>query len=253
VRVRTLRFVALGVAAAVVAGCRSTPSAGDAAAPEPVGEPEISVQEESPEPDPGPPPATVAQATDPVVRVYEKVGDRKPFVKFEHPDSLGTPRVFLVRDVKEPWVHVYLPMRPNGASGWIRSSALLLFANPYRIAVDLSANRLRVYDGAEVIMSEHVATGTGGTPTPTGVFYVTMLVEPPDPGGPYGPYAYGLSAYSEVLFSFGGGEGQVAIHGTNDPSSIGQAVSHGCIRMDNESITKLTKVLPLGTPVRIRR
>jgi len=44
----------------------------------------------------------------------------------------------------------------------------------------------------------------------------------------------------------------VAIHGTNAPWLIGQAVSHGCIRMNNAAITRLARVVPLGTPVRIR-
>ena len=65
----------------------------------------------------------------------------------------------------------------------------------------------------------------------------------------YGPFALGLSGYSEVLSEFGGGDGQIGIHGTDDPSTIGQAVSHGCIRVPNDVITRLNEVLPLGTPV----
>jgi lipoprotein-anchoring transpeptidase ErfK/SrfK len=86
------------------------------------------------------------------------------------------------------------------------------------------------------------------------VFYIKELLQPPNPNGPYGPYAYGLSGFTTVkeLANFEGGEGTIGIHGTNDPSSIGTSVSHGCVRMRNEDITKLAKVLPLGTPVDIQ-
>jgi lipoprotein-anchoring transpeptidase ErfK/SrfK len=78
------------------------------------------------------------------------------------------------------------------------------------------------------------------------------LLQPPDPNGVYGAFAYGLSGFSNVLTSFAGGEGVVGIHGTNDPSSIGKDVSAGCIRMSNEGIKKLAARLPLGVPVEIK-
>ena len=67
----------------------------------------------------------------------------------------------------------------------------------------------------------------------------------------YGTYAYGLSAFSDVLTDWAGG-GIIGLHGTNDPSSIGDRKSHGCIRMYNSDIEKLVPVLPLGTPIEIR-
>ena len=60
-----------------------------------------------------------------------------------------------------------------------------------------------------------------------------------------------MSGYSEVLFEFAGGNGVVGIHGTNNPSLLGTDVSHGCIRMSNEGITRLADTLPLGVPVEI--
>jgi lipoprotein-anchoring transpeptidase ErfK/SrfK len=72
-----------------------------------------------------------------------------------------------------------------------------------------------------------------------------------DRAGAYGPYAFGLSAHSNVLYSFGGGPGQIGLHGTNNPASLGTNASHGCIRISNAGITKLARLLPLGTPVTI--
>jgi lipoprotein-anchoring transpeptidase ErfK/SrfK len=67
----------------------------------------------------------------------------------------------------------------------------------------------------------------------------------------YGPYAYGLSSHSEALETFNGGDAEIGIHGNNDASVLGKNVTHGCIRMDNDEITKLSKLLPLGTRVDI--
>ena len=91
--------------------------------------------------------------------------------------------------------------------------------------------------------------GAGDTPTPTGNFYLYVLLKSPDPGGPYGPYAYGLSSHSDALATFAGGDAEIGIHGNNDASALGQNVSHGCIRMDNDGITALAGQLPFGTPV----
>jgi lipoprotein-anchoring transpeptidase ErfK/SrfK len=67
----------------------------------------------------------------------------------------------------------------------------------------------------------------------------------------YGPYAYGLSGHSEVLTQFNGGDAELGIHGNNDESVLGKSVTHGCIRISNDSITRLAGMLPLGTPVEI--
>jgi lipoprotein-anchoring transpeptidase ErfK/SrfK len=91
------------------------------------------------------------------------------------------------------------------------------------------------------------------TPTPVGLYYITELLKQPDPTGPYGPYAFGLSAHSDVLNEFAGRDGILGLHGTDFPQGIGTNVSHGCIRMSNHAITKLAHVLPVGTPVRITR
>ena len=76
-----------------------------------------------------------------------------------------------------------------------------------------------------------------------------MLLQAPDPTTAYGPYAYGLSSHSDALDTFAGSDAEIGIHGNNDASVLGQDVSHGCVRMDNDAITALSKQLPLGTPV----
>ena len=162
----------------------------------------------------------------------------------------GVPQVFLVRDQRpDGWVEVLLPVRPNGSTGWVRTSEITLTPNPFHIAVSLSAHTITVTNARAVVYTGPVAVGAGDTPTPTGNFYLYVLLKSPDPGGPYGPYAYGLSSHSDALETFAGGDAEIGIHGNNDASALGQNVSHGCIRMDNDGITALAGQLPLGTPV----
>lgn len=194
----------------------------------------------------------VAEAAVPRVPVFREPDAREPFLRLERQGAFGEPRVFLVQQERDEWLQTLLPMEPNGSEGWIRARDVTLSEHTYRIRVDLSGRRLTVYEGDRIALRETVAVGQPNAPTPTGLFFTTVLVKPDDPSGPYGRYAYGLSAYSEVYEEFAGGPGQVAIHGTNAPSLIGQAVSHGCIRMENPAITRLARTVPLGTPVRIR-
>ncbi len=194
--------------------------------------------------------STVATAT--VPRIEARVApdlDAEVIVDLAHPIESGSPLVFQVLNERDGWVEVLLPVRPNGSKGWVLGSTVELTRNQYRIEVDTGAHRLTVFENGRVRMEVPVAIGTGATPTPLGEFYLTELLQPPDPTGPYGTYAYGLSGYSETLQSFNGGDGVIGLHGTNDPSSLGTDVSHGCIRLANETITELAKILPLGTPV----
>jgi lipoprotein-anchoring transpeptidase ErfK/SrfK len=158
---------------------------------------------------------------------------------------------------EEGWLQVALPVRPNGSTGWIRTADVELRPVEVAVEVDLETRELTVRDltvpaGEEdVILRAPTAIGDADHPTPTGAFFVTDKLDTGDPRGPYGPYAVGLSAYSEVLTEFAGGEGQVGIHGTDAPASIGQAASKGCLRVDNGVVEQLAGLLPLGTPVTI--
>lgn len=169
--------------------------------------------------------------------------------------GFGSRTVALVTDdgaaAADGWLEVLLPGRPNGATGWVRADDVELREVALEVRVDLDARTIAVFDGGERLLTTAIAIGDPDHPTPTGRFYVVDKLETPDPGGAYGPFAIGLSARSEVLTDFGGGDGQIGIHGTNAPDSIGRAVSHGCLRVDNEVITQMADLLPLGTPVTI--
>lgn len=194
----------------------------------------------------------VAQVTVPAVDVFETPGAATPTTRLANPNENGAPLVFLAISYQEGWLEVLLPLRPNGSRGWIREHDVELTAHRYRVRVELDRHRITVWEGTKPILQEPIGVGGNRRPTPTGVYYLTELLRPPDPNGRYGPYAFGISGYSDVLTSFRGGDGGVGIHGTNEPSSIGGDTTHGCIRLRNEAITRLARILPLGTPVFIR-
>ena len=193
----------------------------------------------------------VAQAGGDLVQVYATAAEDQPTVALDSPNENGAPLVFLVEQSQGDWLQVLLPVRPNGSTGWIRAADVQVATDPYRIEIALAAHQLSVYERDQLIAEHPIGVGTASTPTPGGKYYIKELLEPPSPDGPYGPYAYGLSGFSNVLDEFNGGDGVIGIHGTNDPSTIGTDVSHGCIRLTNDAITELVGYLPLGTPVHI--
>jgi lipoprotein-anchoring transpeptidase ErfK/SrfK len=108
----------------------------------------------------------------------------------------------------------------------------------YRIVVDVSERKLRLYDDQKLIKTYPVGVGKIVSKTPTGDYLIVN--KEPNPGGPYGAYWMGLS------------KRHYGIHGTNRPSSIGKMVSKGCIRMYNKDVIELVNTVPLGTHVSIR-
>jgi lipoprotein-anchoring transpeptidase ErfK/SrfK len=167
----------------------------------------------------------------------------------DDPIASGAPLVLLITATQPGWLEVLLPVRPNGSRAWVRGSDVSVEEDDWRVEVHLTDHQLVVFDGPELWMAEPIAVGREPTPTPGGTFYLTELLQPPDPNGDYGPYAFGLSGFSDDLTSFNGGDGRLGLHGTDDPGSLGLDVSHGCIRVSNEAITQLARTLPLGTPV----
>ena len=144
---------------------------------------------------------------------------------------------------------VELPIRPNGSRGWIDRTKVSLASHDYRLVVELTDHRLLTLQAGKKILSVPIGVGKGQTPTPNGTYYITELLKPPTTSSVYGTYAYGLSGFSEVLQRFGDGDGQVGIHGTNDPTSIGNFVSWGCVRLQNEEILDLYNRVKVGTQV----
>jgi hypothetical protein len=227
---------------------------------------------ESPAPDaPAPPAVEVATAAPAPVTAESlpvgwtlaaKTGDElavrvfpgAPFVSRTIPAAtiLGTRTVVRVLEgPRDGWARVSLPGRPNGGTGWVVASELELFEVDRAVLVELGEFRLTVTVAGEPVLTTPVAVGSPRNPTPTGEFYVTDVVDTGNPGGPWGPHAFGLSARSDTITEFNGGDGIIAVHGTNRPSSIGGAASLGCVRVPNEISMALAELLVPGVPVTI--
>ncbi|HLI24587.1 MAG TPA: L,D-transpeptidase, partial [Acidimicrobiales bacterium] len=135
--------------------------------------------------------------------------------------------------------------------GWVPLSSVRLTWTPYSVAVSLEARTVTVYRGRAVVMSAPAAVGAPSTYTPKGRTYLWELIKVANPAGAYGPYIFGLAEFSDSYTEFDGGVAQIGLHGTDQPWSIGEAVSHGCIRVNDAVIARLAGMLPLGTPVTI--
>jgi lipoprotein-anchoring transpeptidase ErfK/SrfK len=249
---RTVASVLLGVSALlaglVLCGCTPGPTVPPSPA---VHSHSVSVHPSPLSPAPPAAPAsagTSATALSAQVVVYT-APDGGVLENLNNPQPSGAPLTFFVASAQGAWLQVDLAQRPNGSTGWVKADAVTLHSLVYSLQASTEQNTLSLYKNGALVKTYSAATGTGGTPTPHGSFYITELLQPTNTG--YGPYAFGLSAFSDVLFSFGGGPGQIGLHGTEDAASIGHAASHGCIRLNNADITELATLLPLGTPITI--
>lgn len=154
---------------------------------------------------------------------------------------------------KPTWYRISYPGRPNGQSGWVRASSVEIRPVEKRLVIYRGARRFELWDGDRLLRAGKVAVGKPGAETPTGLFYVTWKFSPKiDPNWAIlGDFAFETSAYSKLTDWPGGGI--VGVHGTPWPNLLGQAVSHGCVRLHNRDILFLKSRVPLGMPVKIVR
>ena len=166
----------------------------------------------------------------------------------DYPTIFGVVGKIVTRRCAASWYRVQLPIRPIGVTGYVRPWRLQVVPVHARIVVDISARRLTLFRDGKPLLSSQVAVGAPATPTPTGRFYVNQRLVPDDTAGPFGPGAIGISAFSNVLTGWTQG-GPVAIHGTNEPWSIGHDVSNGCVRLPNAMLERIWPLAVAGTPV----
>jgi lipoprotein-anchoring transpeptidase ErfK/SrfK len=155
------------------------------------------------------------------------------------------------------WLQVRLPWRPNDARGWIEASQVILRPTPWRIVVSTPDRSLAVYRSGRLVRSVPVVVGKPSTPSPEGLFSIIGAWADP-PSAFLGSWILPLTAHSDILQRFDGGDGTVGIHGRGGASlldPLGSAASHGCIRVDNSSIDWLVGSIGVGSlpgiPVRV--
>lgn len=149
------------------------------------------------------------------------------------------------------WIRVPLSAIPNGLSGWVPRSALGdLHIVRTHLVIDRARMSAVLLRNGRVVFRTAVGVGQPQWPTPRGEFYVRVrLAHFLDPM--YGPIAFGMNARQPWLTDWPNG-GVVGIHGTDAPQLLPGRVSHGCIRLRNNAIRRLARLMPLGTPVTIR-
>jgi lipoprotein-anchoring transpeptidase ErfK/SrfK len=168
-----------------------------------------------------------------------------------YPTVFGIRGVLLDRECRARWYRVQLPLRPNGITGYVRADSVSIGRVTTRIVVDLSDRHVTLFRAGRPFMRARAAVGTEATPTPRGKFYVNQRLVPRDRQGPFGPGAIGISAFSDVHTGWAQG-GPIAIHGTNQPHSIGRPATNGCIRLHNPVLRRFFRATPAGTPVIVK-
>lgn len=199
---------------------------------------------------------TAAQAVPEIteLQAFAAPGDAEPLHLLDNPTWEGFPVTMSVLETSDDgqWLLARLPMRPNGSTGWVRAADVTTWTVPNRILVDISDRVLKVFagDGDEVLFEALVGVGRDSSPTPLGDFYID-IVNPLNGDRVYGWGQLSVAGFSEVFQTFGGGIGQIAIHGWNNDNVMGNDVSNGCVRMRNVDIAVVADLAPLGTPVQI--
>jgi lipoprotein-anchoring transpeptidase ErfK/SrfK len=151
------------------------------------------------------------------------------------------------------WLRVRLPQRPNGTTGWIAEDGTAAGVARWSVVVTRSRRRASVYGDGRRVRSFGIVVGKPATPTPLGRFFVAERVRQAR-GSELGPWVLATSAYSDVLRQFGGGPGQIGLHGrTGLPDPLGTAASHGCVRFSDRAIAWLATRAGPGTPVIVGR
>jgi lipoprotein-anchoring transpeptidase ErfK/SrfK len=166
----------------------------------------------------------------------------------------GFPEVYIVLRQRivggATWAQVRVPAKPAGTTGWVPRPSLDLYE---RVTTELILNRATqrirlLRDGRQVLVAP-AGIGARATPTPAGHFWIREAF-PVQGVGAYGPFAFGTSAYSSLTDWPGGGV--VGMHGTNQPGLVPGRPSHGCIRLRNADILRLSRLVEVGTPLLIQ-
>jgi lipoprotein-anchoring transpeptidase ErfK/SrfK len=168
--------------------------------------------------------------------------------KFGPRTEFGSPAVVLVARRSGRWLGVVSQLAGNGRLGWIPAADATLSRVTYEIKVSLPARQLMVLDSGRVLKRYTVAIGRPSAPTPTGLYAVTDRLATGDPTGPYGCCIIALSAHSPHAIAGWAGGTRIAIHSTPETSTIGEPVSHGCMRLTLAEGQWLMNNIPLGTP-----
>lgn len=147
-------------------------------------------------------------------------------------------------------VPLYLPPIPD-----LPVQPILPEVLDIRLVLRIGERKVYVYRGDSLNATYAVAVGKTGWETPIGTFKITAMVQNPGWTNPFTGEIISPGADSPLgerwIEFWTDGNNVIGFHGTPDRDSVGQAASHGCVRMLNEDIRELYKVVQLGTSVAV--
>jgi len=180
-------------------------------------------------------------------RHHHTIGKLRWYTEDRAPENYLVLRSKLGRKGK-PWLQIRVPRRPNGSKGWVPRAALgRLRVLTTSLEIDKRKLKARLFRDGREVWTASIGVGASGTPTPNGRYWVRERLANLGGNPAYGPLAFGTAAYSSLSEWPGGGV--IGIHGTNAPGLIPGRPSHGCIRVRNDKIVELDKLMRVGTPV----
>jgi hypothetical protein len=180
--------------------------------------------------------------------LYREPGGKKR-VRITPRTEWGSPRVLGVVQQRGSWLGVQAPELRNREIAWVRRSRARVDCVGWSLHADLSKRRVFVRRDGRTVRRLDVAIGRRENPTPKGRFTVTDKLRVTDPGSPYGCCVLALSGHQTNLPDYWPGGDRLAVHATSDASSIGRAVSLGCLRVEARGARWLIETIPLGTPM----
>jgi len=145
------------------------------------------------------------------------------------------------------WAKVFVPARPNGTTAWVQTSQFNWGSSNRMIQINVSNNTVTIFEGSNVLLTTAAVTGKSSSRTPLANGWVEEIMA--GPSSAYGPRLLSLGIFSDSLNSFGGSIPKIALHGTNNPSLMGQYASNGCIRVPNDIINQIAGLMPVGSKV----
>jgi hypothetical protein len=150
------------------------------------------------------------------------------------------------------WLKVRLPAwySHGMTAGWLKADGVELQVNPWRVEISREQGTLKVMRDGRIVRAVHVGTGTDATPTPRGL-HATYDHWRSD-HAVLGDWTVSLTTHSEQVPVFDGKQAVVAIHGWHAGGGGSGAVSHGCVRVTDDSLMRMVALqLPIGTPVQV--
>ena len=211
-----------------------------------------------PDPPPLPPPAPSyrIEAVRPGDRVALRARPGEDVVARLGPQTeFGSRQTLAVAARRGTWLGVKTAAMPNGRLAWVdaRRERLEPRRTPVSVRVDLSRRRLELRRGRQTVHRAKVGIGGPGSPTPPGRFAVTDKLRGDRYAPDYGCCILALSGRQPNPPPGWQGGNRLAIHGTDEPATVGERSTAGCLSGRTGDMKALMRRVPLGAPVFIRR